>query len=258
MSTGLSCLQDTIIAQVYRVVPVAPTAGTVSFSLILVPGCHRHRPCGGRFRARAPSHAAGHQAHAVEGADFGLQPPPPAVAPGPGVAGLAARTRSRWGQGILVEAPDVPAHGARLPVQARFLQGRAVDGVVVGRQPPRPALFQDREPAVPVGAGATQVQVQAFALGAQDLGNRCCARTGWPPVPERSAGAGGRLPRVAGTRRGRGRPCTANAGRAGDRARPGGGDGCHCAARRRPRNGGRAAGESGRAPLAFGMGRGWD
>ena len=49
-------------------------------------------------------------------------------------------------QGILVETPNVPPHGALhvygtlfalLPVQPRRVQGRPVDGVVVGRQVPR-------------------------------------------------------------------------------------------------------------------------
>ena len=70
------------------------------------------------------------------------------------------------GRGILVEALDVPPHGALhmhgalLPVQTRLLQGRPVDGIVVGRQPPRPALFQACEPATPVEAGIAQAQIQ--------------------------------------------------------------------------------------------------
>ena len=218
--------------------------GTVSFSLILVPGCHRHRPYVGRFRARASGHAAGHQAHEVEGTGFGLQPPPPAVAPGPGVSGLAAGP----GPGGSGHTSSRPRMCRRCAVWAR--RTAAGPGLLPSgparrqscRRSSAPALFQDREPAAPVKTGATQAQVQAFALGAQDPGNRCCARTGRPPVPERSAGAGGRSRRAAGARHYRDSPCTANAGRAGSRARPGGGDGCHCAARRRPRNGGRRPG----------------
>ena len=78
------------------------------------------------------------------------------------------------GQGILVKVPDVathgtqPRHGTLLPVQPRHVQGRPVHGGVVGRQDPRPALGQVREPVAPVEAGSAQPQVQPFPRGPQD------------------------------------------------------------------------------------------
>ncbi len=48
--------------------------GTVSISLILVAGCHGPSPSP-RVSGITSGHAAGHQAHEVERADFGFQPP---------------------------------------------------------------------------------------------------------------------------------------------------------------------------------------
>ena len=64
------------------------------------------------------------------------------------------------GQVVLVETPDMTSHGTlhghgtRLPVQARRLQGRPVDRVVVGRQPLHP----------PRAAKDLNQPVQPFAL----------------------------------------------------------------------------------------------
>ena len=87
-----------------------------------------------------------------------------------------------------------------------------------GLQPPHPALGQDPEPACPVKARSTPVQVQPLSLGSKTTatghwappmdsqvsststhsptgpgdgtgpGNRCCAHTGRPPVHGRSCG----------------------------------------------------------------------
>ena len=77
-------------------------------------------------------------------------------------AGQPLQNRQQYpaqvGQGILLDASDVPSHGvlsvygARLAIQSRRVQGRPVDGIVVGRQDPRPALGQTREPVAPVEA----------------------------------------------------------------------------------------------------------
>ena len=272
----------------------------------------------------ASSHAAGHQAHEVEGARFGLQPPcqagpgleapkpapqpvgggagcapvrasvprgaraafappatgvrgpasllprapagrapPPAVAPGPGVAGSAAGP----GPGGLGRRRSSPLH---------LRAARSVN------QPPqsKPGPLKRRSVALgaqghghgPLGAPDGQPglvhldprQLLRLRVGRQTGGHRCTSRhrvAAPTPQPSRSRRRtrprkltpvyvhGYQLRRTgpwrAVTPGGRGeacpdRPCTASVGLAVGPGRPSRGHRCRCAARHYPRSGGRA------------------
>ena len=150
----------------------SPGRGTVAISLIWVSGCHWHPPCK-RVPGPGSGHAAGHSAQAMEGAGFGLQP------------------RVRWTlglkrpnqpskqlvkvgtvEGILVDAPDVPFHGALSPVQNGHLQGEPYTGlssVVIPSTPRFPRTVNQPFQSKPGLSGAGPA-VRPWAPGSRPLG----------------------------------------------------------------------------------------